>query len=100
MFPNMMCSLLMMPGGISSTPLVISHKYVCIERRRRNGDLLTRFFFFFFSSFLSSHSNSHTYIHTLPQVSHVRLLCLNQLCHDESGDAHEPQRKITYIYLV
>lgn len=48
MFPNMMCSLLMMPGGISSTPLVISHKYVCIERRRRNGDLLTRFFFFFF----------------------------------------------------
>lgn len=46
--------------------------------------------------FLSSQSNPQTYIHTLPQVSHVRLLCLNQLCHDESGDEHRPHRKIRY----
>lgn len=28
MLPNMMCSLLAMPGGISSTPMVISNRYV------------------------------------------------------------------------
>lgn len=33
MFPKIMCSLLMIPGGISSTPLVISHRYVCMMRR-------------------------------------------------------------------
>lgn len=29
-----MCSLFTIPGGISSTPLVISHRYVCPEQKR------------------------------------------------------------------
>lgn len=38
MFPKMMCSLLMIPGGISSTPLVISHRYVCKEGGREDKE--------------------------------------------------------------
>lgn len=29
-----------------------------------------------------------TYIHALPQVSHVGFFCLNQLCHDEPRHTH------------
>lgn len=70
-------------------PQIRLHREKLAKQRLINGGS--------FLPFLSSH-NSHTYIHALPQVSHVRLLCLNQLCHDESGDAHGTQENQTHIY--
>lgn len=42
---------------------------------------------------------SWTYIHALPQVSHVGFLCLNQLCHDEPEHTQNTQQHKLAIFI-
>lgn len=107
MFPNTMSSLLLRPGGTSSEPLVISHRYVCppppniyfnVSHHIMGWSLAPSLAFDQFTRAVCSSVSRggcfvlinylRTYLNTLLEVSHVDPLCLEELRHDVPEHKH------------
>lgn len=92
-----------MPGGISSTPLVISHRYVW-----QTGGCRPKWSRYVGLFLLRAFEMVRSHLQTLLEVSDVGLLCLQQLGHNEpepgrqlwANAREEPNKNISQIQWI